>query len=326
MLAKFFAENCVHHINFLTETLLHPLLPADMLFFERGWLSSNNLLLLGPDEAVLIDSGYCTHSTQTLSLVQHALGARPLDRLLNTHLHSDHCGGNALLQAAWPNLQTLVPPGLAEAARSWNTVELTYEPTGQTCPRFQVSGVLQPGTSLCLAGRTWTVHAAPGHDPHSVILFEPASRILLSADALWEHGFGVVFPEIVGESGFKEIGETLNLIESLDPAVVVPGHGAVFTDVANALVRARERLALFMQQPVKHASHAAKVLLKFKLLELQRISLTEFTQWSAASAYLRNLHESHFAQENFSAWIDRLLDDLVRAKVMQRLGPELINS
>jgi len=67
------------------------------------------------------------------------------------------------------------------------------------------------------------------------------------------------------------------------------------------------------------------VLLKFKLLELQRISLGDFTQWSADSAYLRNLHESHFAQEEFAAWIDRLLDDLVRAKVMQRMGPELIN-
>ena len=305
---------------------MHPLLPPDMRFFERGWLSSNNLLLMGPDETVLIDSGYFTHSAQTLSLVQHALGARPLSRLLNTHLHSDHCGGNALLQATWPHLQTLVPPGLADAVRSWDTVELTYEPTGQTCPRFQVTGVLQPGSSHALAGRTWTVHAAPGHDPHSVVLFEPTSRILLSADALWEHGFGVVFPEIVGESGFKEIGETLNLIESLEPAVVVPGHGAVFTDVAGALVRARARLTLFQQQPVKHASHAAKVLLKFKLLELQRISLADFTQWSANSAYLRNLHESHFAQENFAAWIDRLLDDLVRAKALQRSGPELINA
>ena len=153
----------------------------------------------------------------------------------------------------------------------------------------------------------------------------PAPATITASPRPAEHGFGVVFPEIVGESGFKEIGETLNLIESLDPAVIVPGHGAVFTDVASALVRARERLAVFQQQPVKHASHAAKVLLKFKLLELQRISLADFTQWSAASAYLRNLHESHFAQEAFAVWIDRLLDDLVRAKAMQRLGPELIN-
>ena len=301
------------------------LLPQDMRFFERGWLSSNNLLLIGTNETVLIDSGYTTHSAQTLSLMQHALGTRALNRLVNTHLHSDHCGGNAALQQAWPQLLTLIPPGLAQAVKTWNTVDLTYEPTGQSCPRFKADDVLQPGTSRLLAGRTWEIHAAPGHDPHSVILFEPRSRVLLSADALWEQGFGVVFPEIVGDSGFKEIGETLDLIEQLRPAVVVPGHGRVFNDVSGALQRARERLALFQQHPIKHASHAAKVLLKFKLLELQKISLPDFTQWSHNSGYLRDLHANNFAQETFPAWIDRLLEDLVRAKALQRVGDDLLN-
>ena len=39
---------------------------------------------------------------------------RPLDLLLNTHLHSDHCGGNAALQARHPGVRTLIPPGQAE--------------------------------------------------------------------------------------------------------------------------------------------------------------------------------------------------------------------
>ena len=304
---------------------LHPLLPEDMRFFERGWLSSNNLLLLGQKETVLIDSGYTTHSAQTRALIQQALGTRSLDRLINTHLHSDHCGGNAVLQQTWPLLQTQVPPGLATAVQAWDTVELTYEPTGQTCPRFKADGVLQPGTLLQLADRHWEIHAAPGHDPHSVILFEPHARVLLSADALWEHGFGVVFPEIMGDSGFKEIGETLDLIERLNANVVVPGHGRVFNDVSGALMRARERLALFQKHPVKHASHAAKVLLKFKLLELQRISLSDFTRWAASSEYLRHLHAVHFPQEDFSQWIDRLLEDLAHARALQRSGEDLIN-
>ena len=72
-----------------------------MTVFERGWLSSNNILFTGQHSgAALVDTGYCTHSAQTLALVQSALGRRPLERILNTHLHSDHCGGNAALQAA----------------------------------------------------------------------------------------------------------------------------------------------------------------------------------------------------------------------------------
>jgi glyoxylase-like metal-dependent hydrolase (beta-lactamase superfamily II) len=42
------------------------------------------------------------------------------------------------------------------------------------------------------------VLAAPGHDPHMVMLFNRERGILISADALWEHGFGAIFPEIEG--------------------------------------------------------------------------------------------------------------------------------
>ena len=116
----------------------------------------------------------------------------------------------------------------------------------------------------------WQVHGAPGHDPHSVVLFEPRSGVLISADALWENGFGIVFQELEGQEAFDEVGTTLDLIDLAPPRVVIPGHGKVFTDLESALAAARRRLDGFVQDPAKHAAHAAKVLLKFKLLELQR--------------------------------------------------------
>ena len=174
------------------------LLPPDIRVFERGWLSSNNILLLGQDSTALVDSGYASHAPQTLALVASALGDRPLDQLVNTHLHSDHCGGNAALQGRYPALRTAIPPGLAESVRHWDVNALTYAPTGQSCPPFRFDALLQPGTEVRLGDRLWQVHAAPGHDTHSVVLFEPTARVLLSADALWERGFGVVFPELEG--------------------------------------------------------------------------------------------------------------------------------
>ena len=75
-----------------------------MRVLERGWVSSNNILLFDSDDsATLIDTGYVAHSEQTLLLVRHALGGRKLARIINTHLHSDHCGGNALLKKMRPN-------------------------------------------------------------------------------------------------------------------------------------------------------------------------------------------------------------------------------
>lgn len=293
------------------------LLPPGVLVFERGWLSSNNVLLIGEEDAALVDSGYATHAELTLGLVTGALGQRTLSTLVNTHLHSDHCGGNAALQAAFPALRTLVPPGQADAVRRWDPVALTYAPTGQACPRFSFDGVLVPGTAIRLGTASWQIHAAPGHDPHSVILFEPISRALISADALWQNGFGVVFQELEGRRAFDEVSATLDLIASLDPAVVIPGHGALFCDVDAALQRARSRLHAFRADPAKHAAHAAKVLLKFRLLEQQEVAFPDLAAWARSTPYFRIVQDRWFADQEFQRWISQLLAALVKAGAVQ---------
>ncbi len=288
-------------------------LPPDITVLERGWLSSNNILIQGSHTTALVDSGYATHAPQTVALVRAALGQRPLDLLVNTHLHSDHCGGNAALQAAWPALRTAIPPGLARHVRDWDAEALTYAPTGQSCPPFTYDTLLEPGTDIRLGDRLWQVHAAPGHDTHSVILFDPAERILISADALWERGFGVVFPELEGDDAFDELGETIDLIESLAPALVIPGHGRLFTDVPEAIAFARTRLQGFVADPARHTRHAAKVLLKFRLLEVQRQPLADFVAWAVATPYFAVMARSQGPGADLAVWLGELVAELVRA-------------
>ncbi len=306
-----------------------PALPAGVSVFERGWLSANNILLrpAGDDgPTALIDTGYCTHATQTVALVEQALGAQPLDWVLNTHLHSDHCGGNAALQARYPTAQTAIPPGQARFVRDWDADALSYTPTGQECPPFRADQLLQPGQDIQLGAHRWQIHAAPGHDPHAVVFFQPEHRLLVSADALWQNGFGVVFPELEGAQAFAEVGATLDLIESLAPRTVIPGHGSVFTDVAPALERARARLDSFVQAPRKHAHYAAKVLLKFKLLELQRVPQAGLCAWAAQTPYFRTLHGSHFPDAGpLDHWAQALVDDLVRSGAALRDGVDVLN-
>lgn len=253
------------------------MLPAAIQVLERGWLSSNNVLLLGPDDTALIDSGYVSHAPQTLALVRHALAGRALDRLLNTHLHSDHCGGNAALQAAY-GCHTAIPVAEAGKVRDWDVDALSFKATGQRCDRFGFDATVAPGDVLTLAGIEWHALGAPGHDPHSLIFYCPAHRVLVSADALWENGFGIIFPELDGASGFAEQRATLQLIAGLDIDTVIPGHGAPFTDVAGALARARSRLDYLEADPVRNAQNAVKVLLKFMLLERRRIALADVPQ------------------------------------------------
>jgi glyoxylase-like metal-dependent hydrolase (beta-lactamase superfamily II) len=287
--------------------------PSGMQVFERGWLSSNNVLFVDDNCATLVDSGYVTHTAQTLALVDGALGRRPLDMLLNTHLHSDHCGGNAALQARHPSLQTHIPPGDADAVQAWDEEALSFRATGQQCPRFRIDSLLMPGTERILGGNRWEVWAAPGHDPHSVVLFEPSTRTLISADALWESGFGVVFPELLGEPSFDEVAQTLDLIESLQPRCVIPGHGRPFMQVDGSIVTARRRLDDLSTHPLKHARHAFKVLIKFKLMDSQRMSHPDWEQWCLTTPYLQHIHDRFFAETGVLELSHELLSELTQA-------------
>jgi glyoxylase-like metal-dependent hydrolase (beta-lactamase superfamily II) len=291
---------------------------AGLTVLERGWLSSNNVLLAaGPDEegATLIDTGHVRHAEQTCQLVRSALAGEPLAWVVNTHLHSDHCGGNAAVQAEF-GPRIAVAPGMAEVVNAWDAGRLTYEATGQSCPMFRADRALVAGEQWLAGGRHWEVLAAPGHDPDSMMLIDREAGVLISADALWENGFGVVFPEIQGQPGYDDVGAVLDLIETLPVRWVIPGHGAPFADVAGALSRARRRLAGFRDDPAKHLRYAIKVLVVYHVMEEGRIRPDALIRWAEATPDVRALWCQHSGAsaprlEAVAVWVREILEELV---------------
>jgi len=299
---------------------MHHAAAQDIAIFERGWLSSNNILLHGGDgeNATLIDSGHVSHAEQTLALVRRALRpGQTLARIVNTHLHSDHCGGNAMLVRTF-GAQVVIPPGDAAAIAAWDEDRLTYRLTQQRIDRFGFDALLRPGESFTVGSRSWQAHAAPGHDPHSLIFLDARDGVLVSADALWENGFGVVFPELDGVNAFDDVAATLDLIESLAPQVVIPGHGAPFADVAGALQRARSRLARFRAEPASHARHGIKALTKYHLLEVGSEPLPALLRWFETTPIVRQVWQRlRQPQGSPAAWGERLLVELVAGSVLE---------
>ncbi|HEX7643706.1 MAG TPA: MBL fold metallo-hydrolase [Burkholderiaceae bacterium] len=298
-------------------------LPPSMRVFERGWLSSNNVLFIGEEGTAIVDTGYLIHAGQTLALVRHELQGRPLDLIVNTHLHSDHCGGNAILQKAYAS-RTLIPVSEADKVRDWDMDALSFNATGQQCERFGFDGTLAPGDELALGGLRWQALAAPGHDPHSLILYCAAHGILISADALWENGFGVIFPELDGESGFAEQRATLDLIADLEVQLVIPGHGAPFTDVQKALAAAYSRVDYLAADPARNAQNAVKVMLKFLLLERQKIALAELPSLLNAGSSFRSAN-GHFLKKSPEDLAQWAAAQLVRAQAASLESGFLLN-
>jgi len=294
--------------------------------FERGWLSSNNVLLHGaPGEgATLVDASHCLHGEQTVALVNAALAGQALKQLVNTHLHSDHCGGNARLQREF-GMPIAVPAGNWAAVQAWDEAALSFRATGQVHERFTAQAALAAGSELTAGHRRWQWLAAPGHDPDSLLLFDAHEGVLISADALWENGFGVVFPELDGVAAFDDVEAVLDLIEHLPVRWVIPGHGAPFHDVPGALQRARSRLAGFRANPHRHARHGAKVLLKYHLMELRRQPDAALAAWAEATPLFATIWQSTGRSEATSpaGWCRVLVDELCASGALCR-GPGVV--
>jgi len=292
------------------------LLPTSIRVLERGWLSSNNVVL--HDDAgtgTVVDTGYVTHGAQTVALVRHALEGRRLTRLVNTHCHSDHIGGNAALARAF-GCTIAIPVGEARNIAEWDTEALHLDGFGQHCERFAFDSTIAAGDTLTMGGLEWQALAAPGHDMDSLVLYAREPKVLISADALWENGFGVLFPELYGEPGLAATRATLDRIAALDVATVIPGHGPVFSEVGAALERAYGRLDAFTRDPERVTRNAFRALLVFYLLDRQLARLDELAALLEQASFFAMLNARSYRLEP-GVLAQKLVAELAEAGVLQ---------
>ncbi len=122
----------------------------------------------------------------------------------------------------------------------------------------------------------------------------------------------MIFPELDGESGFAEQQAVLELIAGLDVATVIPGHGAPFADVQQALDRAFSRIAWLRADPARNAKNALKVLLVFKLLDVRASSFDALMDMLENASAMRAAASILAPRDAWPALVRRLVDDLAR--------------
>ena len=286
-------------------------------------MSCNNILLHGAEGTTLVDSSYGSHVPQTLALLDHALAGRRLAWLVNTHCHSDHMGGNRAVQAKY-GCRTTIPAGEAPLIDAWDEERLLLASADQRAERFRYDDTLAPGAAVRMGGLDWEVLAAPGHDMHALMFHAPAERLLISGDALWEDGFGVVFGALFGDPhALAATRATLDAIARLDVRTVIPGHGAPFDRVVPALERAYSRLEGFERDLTRLARHCAKVMLVFALLEKRRMPVAALPGYCATVEILRRLNQEFLGMtpDGLAEW---LVSELERARAVAREGGDLV--
>ena len=297
-------------------------LPPQVRVIVRDWLNANHILLTGRDRTVLVDSGYGRDTSITLAKVSVELAGRPLDWLVNTHCHSDHMGGNTAVRREH-ECRLSIPVGEAPLIEAWDEQILWLSYADQRCERFAFDDTIAPGDVLDWGDLQWRAIAAPGHDMGALMFHCEEERLLITGDALWETGFGVLLPGPGREERLAATRSTLESIARLDVGTVIPGHGHPFGNVAEALERGFLRLDAFERDELRMARHVLKVMFVFSLLDRQRLPLSRIREYLATVPLYADFNARYF-QLNDAALAELIVGDLERAGAVKRSNGCLI--
>ncbi|MFF4399750.1 MBL fold metallo-hydrolase [Streptomyces sp. NPDC001480] len=258
-----------------------PPLPSWVTWRQRPFPDANLLLLHGRQPA-LVDSGFVGHAEETAAWARAHAGNVGL--VVNTHWHSDHVGGNALLQANGAAVAAGTPEAEAIARRDPGCC--AAEHLDQPVAPYSVDIPLDDGQVLRLGDADWEVVRTPGHTPGHLALWQPDERLLVSGDALSDHDVGWVDLALDGPGAAATALDSLERIAGLGPRVVLPSHGPVPADPGAAFATALRRARRLVDDPDGAVWYGARRVFAFALMIRGGIPAGEVEQYLHARAWL----------------------------------------
>ena len=301
-----------------------PQLPPSVHVFVRDWLSANHVLLRSRDGHVLVDTGYSRHVPLTMALVEgrRGLAGEPLAKIVNTHGHSDHVGGNAALAARY-GCPIAVPAAEAPLFRAWDEKALLYGYADQRVDRFEVGETIEAASTQVCCDVDGRAPGGAGEYIAAVAVFYPEHRILVSGDALWQRGFGFLMPRALDPRAMPGARATLDLIASLDARCVIPGHGEPFGEVGAALEFAYTRLASLEADDERVARYAAKAIFAFALLDRRRFPEAAVPDYVGSVGLYRDMNDAvlRLSPAGLAALV---VDELLRSGAIRREDGDLV--
>jgi len=256
-------------------------LPGGVTWRRRPFPDANLLLLDGRQPA-LVDSGFVGHAEETVAWARAR--TRHVALVVNTHWHSDHVGGNALLQAAGAGIAASAPDAHALARRDPGCCLAEY--LDQPVRPYTVDEPLDDGQVLQLGDADWEVVRTPGHTPGHLSLWQPEERLLVVGDALSDYDVGWVNLALDGPDAAVAALASLHRLADLAARVLLPAHGPVPADPDAAFAAALRRAQRLVDDPAGAVWYAVRRIFAFALMIRNGIPVREVEPYLHARAWL----------------------------------------
>lgn len=246
-------------------------LPSEFNFIQRGWFNGNSVLVQNNGRITLIDSGHLDCVDETIALI-HQAGVDPakIDLIAITHGHSDHHGANRTLKQL-SNAPIGMGPLTAEWFRNNERKLLWFDRDAQNADPVLPDLVFQHNETVMFSDIPFEVVPLPGHAPDCIGYYQPDTKIMICADAMWENDFGVLNTAVHGHAIINDAEAAIDTLMQYDIAVAIPGHGGLITNVPENLAKLKKRIDRFKQDPKAVSAHLFRRMLMFGILCYQPI-------------------------------------------------------
>lgn len=184
----------------------------DDLYLIRNNMSGNVTVLVADEGVVLIDDKFAADHEGIMTKLRE-ITDKPVLYVINTHLHQDHTGGNAAMQAL-----------RAQVIASENARRIMAESSTDGLPDITLDEHLR------LYHGKWTLdlyHLGRGHTDGDIVIHLPNERLVVMGDlfATWEPYVHLIHYAAGGSA--RDWSRTLERALALDFDTVIPGHSGV---------------------------------------------------------------------------------------------------
>jgi glyoxylase-like metal-dependent hydrolase (beta-lactamase superfamily II) len=211
---------------------------------------SNVAVQIGDDGILVVDPGNAATGEAVIAAIR-ALSDAPIRWIVNTHLHTDHTGANALLSQAGVTVN-----GNPAAIVGHENVLGRMAATDRPVPEWPLNTFFESQRDFYFNGEAiFLYHIPQAHTDGDILVYFRGSDVLLTGDLF----VTTHFPIIDLDSGGGVNGFIAGLNKALDLTVpaflqeggtyVIPGHGRI-SDEADVV--SYRNMILFVRDRVQH--------------------------------------------------------------------------
>ena len=210
--------------------------------YENEGLNANIGLLVTAHGAVLIDSGASFQSARQIHQAVRQVTPQPVRWVINTGGQDQRWLGNGYFRAQGAEIISHERARADMLARGADQVavlrDVLKERADGTVPALPDRFIASNDAQLVLGGiRLELRHRGGGHTPGDMMVWLPDRSVLFAGDIVYTDRMLSVLPV----SNTRAWLAAFQVIESLRPVAIVPGHGSI-TSVAGAQASTRDYL------------------------------------------------------------------------------------